>query len=87
LAAKQQLVKTGELKTRSWHDYDVAYARIIKVFGPGRCVADLGPRDFAKLRANLAKTHGPVALANDIGRARVAFNYTPAANWGSASEC
>ena len=47
----------------------------MKVFGAGRQVANLHPADFEKLRADLAKTHGPVTLYNDIGRMRVVFNY------------
>lgn len=75
LASKQLKVDSGELTQRSWQDYHKTCQRILKVFGPGRQVANLCPADFEKLRADLAKTHGPVALYNDIGRARVVFNY------------
>jgi integrase len=75
LATKKHLVETGELKQRSWDDYEAVCGRIVKVFGPGRLVADLRPADFTKLRTAFAKTHGPVALSNDIGRSRVVFNY------------
>ena len=75
LTDKKRHILTGELKQRSWDDYDTVCGRIVTVFGPGRLVADLRPADFAKLRTEFAKTHGPVALSNDIGRARVVFNY------------
>ena len=75
LTDKKRHIATGELKQRSWDDYDAICGRILTVFGPGRLVADLRPTDFVKLRTEFAKTHGPVALSNDIGRARVVFNY------------
>ena len=75
LTDKKRHIATGELKQRSWDDYNAICGRIVTVFGPGRLVADLRPADFAKLRTEFAKTHGPVALSNDIGRARVVFNY------------
>jgi hypothetical protein len=75
LTDKKRHIATGELKQRSWHDYDAICVRILTVFGPGRLVADLRPTDFVKLRTEFGKTHGPVALSNDIGRARVVFNY------------
>ena len=75
LTDKKGHIATGELKQRSWDDYDAICVRILTVFGPGRLVADLRPTDFVKLRTEFATTHGPVALSNDICRARVAFNY------------
>lgn len=75
LTAKESLVETGELQRRTWHDYYIVCERIIRVFGRGRLVDDLAQDDFAKLRAESAKTRGPVALANDIARARVLFKW------------
>jgi integrase len=75
LSSKKSLVATGEIKQRSWDDYDTICNRIIAVLGPGRLVEDLRPTDFGHLRADFAKTHGPVALHSDITRARVLFNW------------
>jgi integrase len=75
LTAKESLVETGELQRRTWQDYYVVCERIVRVFGRGRLVADLAQDDFAQLRAESAKTRGPVALANDIARARVLFKF------------
>lgn len=74
LTSKKRRVEIGELKQRSWDDYDTICGRIVAMFG-NRPVADLRPADFEALRNDFAKTHGPVALSNDIGRARVVFNY------------
>ena len=73
--SKQRLVDSGELSQRSWNDYHAICARVLRVLGPGRQVANLHPADFEKLRADFAKTHGPVALYGDIGRVRVVFNH------------
>lgn len=75
LESKEALRDTGELAPRSFADYLVTCKRIVKVFGRGRLVSDLRPTDFEKLRKDYAKTHGPTSLANDIGHARVVFNY------------
>ena len=75
LDSKQRKVDSGEMAQRTWNDYDVIVKRVLKVFGPGRQVAGLRPSDFETLRADFAKTHGPVALHSDITRARVVFRY------------
>jgi integrase len=75
LTSKQRLVDSGELEQRTWNDYHTICERVLRVFGPGRLVANLRPADFEKLRADFAKTHGPVALHSDITRSRVLFHY------------
>jgi len=82
LEAKDHLRKSGELEDRSFEDYKLTGTKLIEVFGRGRLVADLFPNDFARLRKEFAKGqgkkrrgHGANTLANDIGRARVFFNY------------
>ena len=75
LASKQRLVDNGELSQRTWNDYDTICARLVRVFGPGRQVANLRPADFEKLRADFAKTHGVVTLNDDITRAKVILHY------------
>jgi integrase len=75
LTAKGSLVETGELQRRTWHDYYLVCERIVRVCGRTRLVSDLGVDDFARLRADSAKTRGPVALSNDISRARVLYKW------------
>jgi len=75
LASKEARVETGELKRRSFEDYDATCGRVVEVFGRSRLVTDLRPADFERLRGEFAKTHGPTALSNDIGRVRVLFNF------------
>lgn len=75
LAAKEALVDTGELRPRTWQDYYTVCERVIRVFGRNRLVSDLAADDFARLRADSAKTRGPVALLGDITRTRVLFKF------------
>jgi len=75
LTSKQRLVKTGELSPRTWQDYHTICGRVLKVFGKDRQVNDLAADDFEQLRSDFAKTHGPVALGNDVQRVRVLFKF------------
>jgi integrase len=75
LTSKKRLIESHELDQRTWNDYDTICGRVIKEFGKTRLVDNLKPSDFEKLRTQFAKTHGPVALGNDITRTRVLFNY------------
>jgi len=75
LTSKQQRVDTHELAPRSFADYHRTCAVVVKVFGPERLVSDLAADDFERLRADFAKTHGPVALTGDITRIRVLFKH------------
>ena len=75
LTSKKRLVESGELTPRTLDDYERTCARVLETLGPSRIVTSLRPADFEKLRAKLAKTHGPVALGNDITRIRGLFKY------------
>lgn len=75
LTAKKHLLETGELSPRSWQDYHATCERVVKCFGKSRLVEDLDASDFQKLRSELAKTRGPVALGNEIQRVRSLFKY------------
>src|SRR4051812_38666276 len=75
LTTKNHMVKTGDLSPRSLQDYAATCKLIIKAFGKGRLVSDLGTDDFQKLRARLSRTWGPVRLGNEINRVRVVFSY------------
>jgi integrase len=75
LTAKDALVTTGELRQRTWDDYHTVCERVVRVFGRNRLVSDLAGDDFARLRADWAKTRGPYALLGDITRTRVLFKW------------
>jgi integrase len=76
MAAKDALVKSGELTKRSWDDYKAACELCISFFGKARLVSDLDPDDFAGLRGKMVrKGWGPVTLGNVIQRIRVAFKF------------
>jgi integrase len=75
LTSKQRLMTSGELAPRTFDGYKVVCERISKSMDVARLVSDLRADDFEKLRADLAKTHGPTSLANDITRIRSVFKY------------
>src|SRR5436190_12320132 len=75
LNAKQARVDTGELAQRTWDEYKATCALVVKQFGKGRLVDDLGPEDFAALRAKMARRWGPVRLGNEVQRVRSVFKY------------
>jgi hypothetical protein len=68
-------VNAGELSPRTHRDYVVTTDRIVRVFGRAKTVEGLRPADFARLRADIASTRGPVGVSNEITRARVVFNF------------
>jgi integrase len=72
---KRNLVRSGELKLRTWRDYHDTCERLLKVFGKNRLVEDLGPADFETLRADFGTTWGPVRIGNTITRSRMLFSY------------
>ena len=75
LTSKKLLADSGEITARTLADYNATTDRIADAFGLTRLVEDLAADDFEKLRAQLAKKWGPVALGNEIQRIRVVFKY------------
>jgi len=75
LIAKQALVDAGELTRLTWGDYKTACDEIVAAFGKGRMLADLGPEDFGKLRARMAKKWGPHRLSKTIQFVRCVFKH------------
>jgi integrase len=75
LTTKRHLVDTCEITQRTFADYHATCGRIVEAFGLTRLVNDLAGDDFERLRKDLAKRWGPVALGNDIQRVRVVFRY------------
>jgi integrase len=73
LTAKKDQRDNGELSTRMFVEYADVCKRLIRQFGRGRAVADLGPDDFAALRKKMAGTWGPVRLKAEIIRSRTPF--------------
>jgi integrase len=75
LTSKRQLVETREITPRTFADYHATCARIGSAFGLTRLVSDLAADDFARYRAAVAKSWGPVALGNEIQRVRSLFKF------------
>src|SRR5262245_55335521 len=75
LTAKLAQRDCGELSPRRSVEYSAACKLLIKTFGKARPVSDLGPDDFARLRAAMAKKWGPVRLKAEIIRTRSPFNW------------
>jgi len=75
LEAKDQQLAAGEIRSLTRNDYKLTTDRLVAEFGATRLVTDLRSEDFEALRASISKTRGPVALGNEIQRARVVFKY------------
>ena len=75
LTSKQRLLDAGEIVRRTFEDYFRTCGLIVRGFGRDRRVDDLLPDDFERLRVDLAKTRGPVALGSEITRIRVLLKY------------
>jgi integrase len=72
---KKALLDAGELSPRTWGEYKETTDLLVKHFGKGRLVEDLGPEDFAGLREKMAKRWGPTRLRNFIQRVRSVFKF------------
>ncbi len=75
LEVAENRVQTGEMTKRTWSDYKTTGTILVASLGRHTTVESLMPTDFAKLREELSKTRGLVALGNEIGRCRVFFNF------------
>ena len=75
LTAKRHLLDTREITNRTFLDYHATCDRLGRAFGLTRLANDLAADDFGNLRAELAKTRGPVALGNEIQRVRSVFKH------------
>ena len=72
---KQALLDAGDLSPRTWLNYKETAELVVKEFGKGRLVADLGQDDFAALRKTMSKKWGPVRVRNYIQQTRSVFKY------------
>ncbi len=75
LTAKKMLLDSGELAPRTFAEYEATGQRLARVFGRRRLVDDLGPEDFAQLRADISKHWGVFRVGNEIQRTRSIFLY------------
>jgi integrase len=75
LTREKRKIASGEITERTFEDYKDNCERVLKVLGRTTLVDSLRPTDFARLRANFAKTHGATTLWGDVSRTRVLFNY------------
>jgi integrase len=75
LTAKLRQREAGELGLRSFGEYKATTDRLVATFGNGRLVDDLAASDFEALRADMAKTWGPVRLGAEIQKVRTVFKY------------
>ena len=51
MTSRQRKMEAGELKQKTWADYDSCCRRLQAIFGKRRVVADLDAQDFSALRA------------------------------------
>ena len=81
LETKEALVNAGELTGRHWEDCRLTGVTLVEVFGRSRLVADLrlptlnGCARSFEGSGRKRRGRGPIALTNEIGRARTFFNY------------
>ena len=75
LTYKQASLAAKEITPRTFQEYFAVCERLVKVFGRDRPVADLVADDFQRLREIVAKTWGPVRLANEVQRTRSVFKH------------
>lgn len=75
LNAKLRKKAAGELSPLSFVELNRTTDKLIEQFGKDRLVDDLTAEDFGILRAEIAKTWGPVRLANEITRVRSVFKF------------
>ena len=72
LASKEESLHAGDISQRTWDEYFGSCRRMIAVFGT-RPISAVLPADFARLRADMEQTLGPVRIGNEITRVRSVF--------------
>ncbi len=75
LAARRQAVESGELSPATWNNYRRVTIRVLAALGRDRDVATLQPADYARVRAEAARTLGPTSLTLFVQLARALFNF------------
>lgn len=75
LTAKDHALAAGEINARTRAEYKATTDRLVSRFGKNRLMDDLAAEDFEALRADIAKTWGPVRLGNEVQKVRTVFKY------------
>ena len=79
LSAKKLAEQAGEIRRRSYLDYETTCDRIAASLGKDRPLNDIDATDLQKLRADLAKgergERGPTTVKNDLTRVRMVMLY------------
>ena len=75
LSAKQRLLESGDIASRTYAEYEATTDRIARVFGATRAVEDLGAEELKELRADIGKTWGAIRTVNEVGRVKAVFRY------------
>lgn len=75
LTYKSELLASGELTQRTFDGYKAACQQLVDILGKERSAPDIGPDDFQKVRAELARRYKPVGLTNRIQVVRSVFKY------------
>jgi len=75
LDAKHKRLESGELSPLTWRGYKHLAGIVVEALGRTRSAADIGPDDFANLRATFAKRWGPAKLATAITHTRAVFKW------------
>jgi integrase len=76
LNLKKARLDAGELSPHTWRNYEQATTLLVEHFGKSRAVDDLGPDDFAELRAVMTKKKwGPVRVRDFVQRIRSVFKH------------
>lgn len=75
MEAKQRALAAGDIGHWTFSGYMGSCRRLLSSLGRHWVVEDLRPEDFAKLRDRIAKTRGPVGIANEIRNIRGLFKW------------
>jgi integrase len=75
LNSKRTDVDLGKLSPRTFVEYSRTTDLLIAAFGRDRAIIDLGPANFEKLYATLAKKHGLTTLGREVTMVRSVFKY------------
>ncbi len=72
---RQQLVDSGELSLRTWKRYQAGCKTLLTVLGRSTPAASVRPEDFQRLRGEMTKRWGAIALGVEIQMVRTVFKY------------
>lgn len=75
MSAKRVAMDAGQLSPRSFTGYDATCRFVLAELGANRSVNDLGPGDFQKLYAKLARKHGISTLGREVTITRGIFKH------------